>query len=136
MTPDTSEDLLREPAPQVLAALVRRFGHFDEAEDAVQEALLAAATQWPSEGRPVNPRGWLTTVAYRRMTDRLRSEQSRERCEVAAAATGPADRFWAPSPEEVQPVAADDTLTLLLLCCHPCLTTASQIALTLEPSAA
>ena len=77
------EDLLRELAPQVLGALVRRFGHFDTAEDAVQEALLAAATQWPAEGIPVSPRGWLITVASRRLTDLLRAEQQRRLGEVA-----------------------------------------------------
>ena len=82
------EDLLRQLAPQVLGALVRRYGHFDTAEDAVQEALLAAATQWPAEGLPGNPRGWLITVASRRLTDLLRSEQSRRaREEVAARRT-------------------------------------------------
>jgi predicted RNA polymerase sigma factor len=80
-----AEDLLRQLAPQVLGALVRRYGHFDTAEDAVQEALLAAANQWPAEGLPGNPRGWLITVASRRLTDLLRSEQSRRVREQAAA---------------------------------------------------
>ena len=79
------EDLLRRLAPQVLGAVVRRYGHFDTAEDAVQEALLAAATQWPTDGIPDNPRGWLITVASRRLTDLLRSEQARRRREDTVA---------------------------------------------------
>ena len=81
MSGTQAEDLLRQLAPQVLGALVRRYGHFDAAEDAVQEALLAAATQWPGEGTPGNPRGWLITVASRRLTDLLRAEQARQRRE-------------------------------------------------------
>jgi predicted RNA polymerase sigma factor len=76
--PDT-EDLLRELAPQVLGVLVRRYGRFDASEDAVQEALLAAATQWPDQGTPENPRAWLVTVASRRLVDRWRSESARRR---------------------------------------------------------
>ena len=79
------EDLLRRLAPQVLGAVVRRYGHFDAAEDATQEALIAAATQWPREGLPDNPRGWLITVASRRLTDLLRAEQARQRREDTAA---------------------------------------------------
>lgn len=117
------EDLLRELAPQVLGALVRRYGHFDTAEDAVQEALLAAAQQWPVEGVPDSPRGWLITVASRRLTDLLRREQARQRREDRVAQ-------WALQGE---PVAdADDTLVLLFMCCHPSLSPASQIALTLR----
>ena len=118
------EDLLRELAPQVLGALVRRFGHFDTAEDAVQEALLAAATQWPADGIPARPRGWLITVASRRLTDLLRAEQARRRREeTAVRQLQPAGR---PGP------AADDTLILLFMCCHPALSPAAQIALTLR----
>src|SRR3982074_3840474 len=80
-----TEDLLRRLAPQVLGALVRRYGHFDTAEDATQEALLAAAMQWPDDGIPGNPRGWLITVASRRLTDLLRSEQARQRREDTVA---------------------------------------------------
>ena len=76
---DDLEGLLRDLAAQVLAALVRRYGHFDLAEDAVQEALIAAAEQWPDQGLPGRPRGWLITVASRRLTDQLRSEESRRR---------------------------------------------------------
>src|SRR3954469_10081391 len=83
--PGVAEDLWRELAPQVLGAVVRRYGHFDLAEDAVQEALLAAAAQWPAAGVPDNPRGWLITIAARRLTDLLRSEQARRRREDTAA---------------------------------------------------
>ena len=118
------EDLLRRLAPRVLGALVRRYGRFDACEDAVQEALLAAAVSWPRDGVPESPQGWLITVASRRLTDELRSEQARRRREDAVAALEPLDP--PPAPEE------DDTLTLLLLCCHPALSPASQIALTLR----
>jgi RNA polymerase sigma factor (sigma-70 family) len=118
------ENLLRELAPQVLAALVRRYGDFGTCEDATQEALLAAARQWPADGMPANPRGWLTTVASRRWIERWRQEAARRRREETAAALAPPD----PGPGP----AADDTLTLLLLCCHPSLTQASQVALTLR----
>ncbi|HET9292142.1 MAG TPA: DUF6596 domain-containing protein, partial [Actinomycetes bacterium] len=117
------EDLLRELAPQILATLVRRYGDFDSCEDATQEALLAAALQWP-EGTPANPGGWLTTVASRRWIERWRQDAARRRREETAAALTPPDSE--PGP------AADDTLTLLLLCCHPSLTQASQVALTLR----
>jgi RNA polymerase sigma factor (sigma-70 family) len=125
-------DQLRRLAPQVLGALVRRYGHFDLSEDAVQEALLAAAMQWPEQGVPENPRGWLITVASRRLTDELRSEQARRRREDAAAAQIPSDKAVAPAAGEEQPPDQDDTLTLLFLCCHPALSPASQIALTLR----
>ena len=125
-----AEDLLRQLAPQVLGALVRRYGHFDTAEDAVQEALLAAATQWPAEGLPGNPRGWLITVASRRLTDLLRSEQSRRSREEAAARRIPPGEWLAPAADAA--ADSDDTLILLFLCCHPALSPASQIALTLR----
>ncbi|MBW0114504.1 RNA polymerase sigma factor [Pseudonocardia abyssalis] len=118
-----SADLLRTLAPQVLGAVVRRFGHFDTAEDAVQEALLAATRQWPVDGVPDDPRAWLITVAARRLTDLLRSEAARRRREEADARL-----VVAPGPV----VDADDTLVLLFLCCHPALSPASQIALTLR----
>ena len=125
------EDLLRRLAPQVLGAVVRRYGHFDTAEDAVQEALLAAATQWPDEGVPDNPRGWLITVASRRLTDLLRSEQARRRREDTVARWTLPDQWLAPAAD--RPAAeSDDTLILLFLCCHPSLSPASQIALTLR----
>jgi RNA polymerase sigma factor (sigma-70 family) len=118
------EDLLRELAPQVLGAVVRHHGGFDTCEDAVQEALLAAATRWPTEGVPANPRGWLITVASRRRTEMWRSDTARQRREHTAYSLG------APAVEPVP--AVDDSLTLLVLCCHPSLTAASQVALTLR----
>jgi RNA polymerase sigma factor (sigma-70 family) len=126
------EDQLRSLAPQVLGAIVRRYGHFDLSEDAVQEALLAATVQWPEQGVPDNPRGWLITVASRRLMDELRSEQARRRREDAAAAQVPSDEAVAPAPGEGQLPDQDDTLTLFFLCCHPALSPASQIALTLR----
>jgi RNA polymerase sigma factor (sigma-70 family) len=118
------EHLLRTEAPQVLGALVRRFGHFDIAEDAVQEALLAAAQQWPNHGIPDHPRGWLIRVGYRRMIDQLRAEQLRQRREYQLASQ--------PTPASLEEPVADDSLTLLFLCCHPILTPVSQVALTLR----
>ncbi|GAB3872759.1 sigma factor-like helix-turn-helix DNA-binding protein [Kibdelosporangium lantanae] len=115
------EDLLRELAPQVLGAVVRRYGHFDTAEDAVQEALIAATTQWPVDGVPDNPKAWLITVAARRLTDLLRAEQARHRRETD----------YRPLPTGTA-VDHDDTLVLLFMCCHPSLSPASQIALTLR----
>jgi RNA polymerase sigma factor (sigma-70 family) len=126
------EDQLRSLAPQVLGAIVRRYGHFDLSEDAVQEALLAAAMQWPEQGVPDNPRGWLITVASRRLMDELRSEQARRRREDAAAAQVPSDEAVAAPPGEEQLPDQDDNLTLFFLCCHPALSPASQIALTLR----
>jgi len=123
------EQLLRELTPPVLGAVTRRFHDFAAAEDAVQEALLAAATQWPQEGVPDNPRGWLIQVAARRMTDYLRSEEARRRreCVVATEISGEAHE-----PGGEGEVDEDDTLTLFFMCCHPSLTSASAIALTLR----
>ncbi|WJV50328.1 RNA polymerase sigma factor [Streptomyces flavofungini] len=129
---DDVEDLLRLHAPQVLGALVRRYGHFDEAEDAVQEALLAAAREWPGQGVPDNPRGWLIRVASRRLTDQLRSDAARRRREENAARMTPRDAFTAPAPGESRAPSDEDTLTLLFLCCDPSLSPAAQIALTLR----
>jgi RNA polymerase sigma factor (sigma-70 family) len=120
----TSEHLLRELAPQVLGAVIRRFRDFSAAEDAVQEALLAAATQWPQEGVPTNPRGWLIQVASRRMADHLRSEIARRERETVAAMGSPAGT----GNESDE----DDTLILLFMCCHAALTPSSAIALTLR----
>lgn len=128
MTPEI-EDLLRAEAPQVLGALVRRFGRFDIAEDAVQEALLAAARSWPAQGVPEGPRSWLIRVAYRRMVDLLRSDQARKRRELEA---GAAELAMADPARAAQAGGTDDSLTLLLLCCHPALGHTSQVALTLR----
>ena len=124
MTPADVGPLLRELAPQVLVAVVRRHGGFDACEDAVQEALLAAAVQWPAEGVPDHPKGWLITTASRRRIEMWRSESARMRREETVAALTP------PAPEPAP--AVDDSLTLLLLCCHPALTPPSQVALTLR----
>jgi RNA polymerase sigma factor (sigma-70 family) len=126
------EDLVRRLAPQALGALVRRYGRFDACEDAVQEALIAAARQWPSRGVPDNPRAWLITVASRRLTDLLRSDEARRRREDVVAARAVPDLPRAPVPGDDRADDRDDTLTLLFLCCHPALTPASQIALTLR----
>jgi RNA polymerase sigma factor (sigma-70 family) len=119
-----NERILRELAPQVLAAVTRRQGRFDLAEDATQEALIAAAHQWPAEGVPANPRGWLIAVATRRLIDALRGEASRTRREESAVSQEPPP--GADVPDE------DDTLTLVFLCCHPALSPPSQLALTLR----
>jgi len=123
-----AEDLLRELTPQVLGAVVRRCGDFAAAEDAVQEALVAAATQWPRDGRPDNPRGWLIQVAVRRLTDHLRAESARRRREtLVMSEIDPV----VPSPDN-DAVEHDDTLILLFMCCHGSLTSSSAIALTLR----
>ena len=124
------EHLLRELAPQVLGAVLRRYRSFDTAEDAVQEALLAGAVQWPSEGVPQNPRGWLVQVALRRMADQTRSETARRQREEAVATDWEREQE---SALDAGPAAgADDALILLFMCCHPALTQASAIALTLR----
>jgi len=126
-------ELLRELAPQVLGTLVRRHAQFDACEDAVQEALLAAAVQWPGEGTPANPRGWLLTVASRRLVDQWRSEEARQRREASVAAMAPPGDDLAPAADDADQLPdRDDTLTLLFMCCHPELTGASQVALTLR----
>jgi RNA polymerase sigma factor (sigma-70 family) len=119
-----TENLLRELAPQVLGALVRRHGQFDACEDGVQEALLAASRQWPVEGVPANPRSWLLTVANRRLVDAFRTESARRRREEADAALQPLEPDALPD--------RDDTLALLFMCCHPSLSPTSQLALTLR----
>jgi RNA polymerase sigma factor (sigma-70 family) len=123
-TGETTEDLLRELAPRVLGALIRRYGDFADAEDAVQEALLAAATTWPAEGKPDNPLGWLIRVASRRLANQYRSDDARRRREELAASWSVAS----PDP----PPGRDDTLILMFLCCHPSLTPALAIPLTLR----
>ncbi len=137
-TAETLEGLLRRLAPQVLGAVVRRYGNFDAAEDAVQEALVAAVSQWQRDGLPDNPRGWLITVAARRLTDLLRSEQARRQREGMLATWTLPESWVAPAAdrgviaEGTGAADQDDTLILLFLCCHPALSPASQIALTLR----
>ena len=111
---------------------MRRYGQFGDCEDAVQEALLAAALQWPEEGIPDNPRGWLITVASRRLTDEFRGDSARRQREARAVALLPPEALHAVSPDEDRSSDEDDTLTLLFLCCHPALSPASQVALTLR----
>ena len=124
--------LLRDLAPQVLGAVARRHEDFAAAEDAVQEALIAAATQWPVEGVPANPRGWPFRVAVRRLTDHVRSELARRRREETAATHLSAIDTVVPSMIGVIESDEDDTLVLLFMCCHPALTPPSAIALTLR----
>ena len=124
--------LLRDLGPQVLGALARRHQDFAAAEDAVQEALVAAASQWPSEGIPANPRGWLYHVAVRRLTDHIRSEMARRRREDVAASQLWAEWAFVPPPDGEIDVQQDDVLVLLFMCCHPALTPPSAIALTLR----
>jgi len=126
----TSEHLLRELAPQVLGAVIRRFHDFASSEDAVQEALIAAFMRWPQEGVPENPRGWLIQVASRRMIDQLRSEIARRRRETEVAEE--VDAFAPAAPDMELELDKDDTLILLFMCCHPALTSSSAIALTLR----
>jgi RNA polymerase sigma factor (sigma-70 family) len=131
-TDTRTEDLLRDLAPQVLGALVRRYGHFDRCEDAVQEALLAASVRWPADGLPDHPKGWLITVGSRRLTDELRSDEARRRREDTDAALAPADASVVAAPDVDDASVQDDTLLLLFLCCDPALSPASQLALTLR----
>jgi RNA polymerase sigma factor (sigma-70 family) len=137
---DGVEDLLRPLARQVLGTLVRRYGQFEACEDAVQEALLDASVQWPEQGVPANPLGWLITVASRRLTDQWRSESARRRREVTVftleppgSPGGPGETaFGSAEPGAERAADTDDTLTLLFLCCHPALPPAAQVALTLR----
>ena len=141
------ENLLRELTPQVLGAVIRRFGDFGAAEDAVQEALLAATQQWPKEGLPENPRGWLIHVAARRMTDHLRAEAARRRRETEVASDPSREPRVVPSiglpslaslvtnagaARTLRDTEPDDTLILLFMCCHPALSPSSAVALTLR----
>ncbi|MFD9970212.1 RNA polymerase sigma factor [Streptomyces sp. NPDC059013] len=127
-----AEDLLRELAPQVLGALVRRYGVFDACEDAVQEALLAAALQWPGTGVPDNPRSWLVTVASRKLVDQIRSDCARRRREDTLALATPQAELLSHAADTVPDTDRDDSLALLFLCCHPALSPAGRIALTLR----
>jgi RNA polymerase sigma factor (sigma-70 family) len=125
-TADGTEDLLRALAPQVLGAVIRRYGDFAGGEDAVQEALIEAAETWPSQGRPDNPKAWLIRVAGRRLTEQYRRDDARRRREAAAAS-------WSLArPDPLSVSGQDDTLILMFLCCHPTLTPASAIPLTLR----
>ncbi len=126
------ERLLRDLAPQVLGAVIRRFRDFDASEDAVQEALLAAATQWPRDGVPDEPRAWLTAVASRRLTDHVRAEAARRRRESIVVSLVPPEQQIALAPDSDDGPERDDTLVLLFTCCHPALTPTSAIALTLR----
>lgn len=128
----TVEDLLRELGPRVLGALMRQFGDFAAAEDAVQEALLAAALQWQKQGLPDNPRAWLIHVASRHMTDHLRSELARRRREAAFVAETRADEPQPSALDVADGANQDDTLILLFMCCHSALNSSSAIALTLR----
>lgn len=127
------EQLWRECAPTVLAALVRRYGDFDTAEDALQEALLAASQQWPADGLPSNPAAWLITVASRRLVDQWRADHARAEREQLVTRRTPPEEFLAPAADGTDPTAAmDDSVALLLLCCHPALPRPAQVALTLR----
>jgi len=122
--PPGVEGLLRELAPRTLGVVVRRYGHFADAEDAVQEALVAAASTWPGDGVPDNPLGWLVRVASRRMADLFRSDEARRRREDLAAS-------WSREPPDPAP-GEDETLVLFFMCCHPALTPPAAVALALR----
>ena len=136
MTPRPEDDriarLLRDLAPGVLGAVVRRYRDFGASEDATQEALIAAATQWPGGGVPEDPRAWLIHVASRRMADHARAEAARRRREAVVVSLVPPELQIALAADEEAATARDDTLVLLFMCCHPALSTASAIALTLR----
>ena len=141
MTEPELEDVWRRESPHVLAALLRRHGDYADCEDAAQEAVAAAAEQWPRDGVPDNPRGWLIRVGSRRLIDQLRSNRSRAVREETVGTAQPADAYVGPAADDDTSPGGDDTLVLLLLCCHPLLTRPSQVALTLRavsglPSAA
>ena len=126
-----AQHLLRTLAPQVLGILTRRYRDFAGCEDAVQEALLAAATQWPREGQPDNPRGWLLRVATRRLTDQIRADTARRLRERLVVSLVPADEQIALAAD-AGANERDDALVLYFMCCHPALSTSSQVALTLR----
>jgi len=131
-SPEFPEHLLRELAPQVLGVVARKCGDFADAEDAVQEALIAAATQWRAAGVPTNPRGWLYSVAMRRLKDRVRSESARRRRENEVASEHAHEQPFVSPPDAELGVMTDDTLVLLFMCCHSALSPSSAIALTLR----
>ncbi|TQF15861.1 RNA polymerase sigma factor [Myxococcus llanfairpwllgwyngyllgogerychwyrndrobwllllantysiliogogogochensis] len=126
------EHLLREHAPRVLGAVIRRFRDFGASEDAVQEALLAAALQWPREGVPDDPRAWLIQVASRRITDHVRAEAARRHREELVVSLVPPELQLVLSLDSDEALGRDDALVLLFMCCHPALSTTSAIALTLR----
>ena len=126
MTTVVGPDLLRDLTPRAVAALVRSYGHLEDCEDAVQEALAAATTQWPVDGVPDNPRGWLITVASRRLIEQWRRDSARERREQRIG------RFPAPAETAEVTPDLDDSLPLLLMCCHPGLARPAQVSLTLR----
>jgi RNA polymerase sigma factor (sigma-70 family) len=127
-----TQHLLRDLAPQVLGAVIRRHRDFAASEDAVQEALIAAAAQWPRDGLPDNPRGWLIQVASRRITDQVRAEAARRHREQFVVSLIPPEEQLALAADEAGATERDDTLDLLFMCCHPALSPASAIALTLR----
>jgi RNA polymerase sigma factor (sigma-70 family) len=127
-----TQHLLRDLAPQVLGALIRRFRDFAASEDAVQEALIAAATQWPSDGLPANPRAWLIHVASRRIVDHVRAEAARRHREALVVSLVPPEEQIALAADDENASERDDTLDLLFMCCHPVLSPSSAIALTLR----
>jgi RNA polymerase sigma factor (sigma-70 family) len=127
-----AEHLLRDLAPQVLGAVTRRFGDFAASEDAVQEAFISAATQWPSDGVPDNPRAWLIQVASRRIADHVRAETARRHREAIVVSLVPPEEQLTLAADDQDPTARDDTLDLLFMCCHPVLSSSSAIALTLR----
>ena len=132
MTAGALEDVWRRESPHVFGALLRRHDDLGDCEDAAQDAMEAAARQWESDGVPEDPRAWLIRVASRRLIDRTRADRARAAREEAVAVAQSADAFTAPAPDDERPDAADDGLLLLLLCCHPSLSRASQVALTLR----
>lgn len=111
---------LRAAIPRAIAVVARRWGDFHDAEDAVQEAALAASRVWPRDGLPESPVGWMVAAAWRRMIDNVRADRSRRARELRATAL---------EPVEPATVHLDDTL-LLLMCCHPSLDPNAQVPLT------
>jgi len=129
---NSAQELLRDLAPTVLGALLRRYRDFSGCEDAVQEALIAAAMQWPTQGLPDNPKGWLITVATRRLTDQIRADTARRLREHLVVSLIPADEQIALAADAAGVNERDETLDLYFMCCHPALSESSQIALTLR----
>src|SRR5262252_5799709 len=129
---ESIQQQLRDLTPQVLAILVRRYRDFPGCEDALQEALIAAAAQWPRDGIPDNPRGWLLTVATRRLTDQIRADTARRLREQLVVSLIPVDEQIAFAADAAGVNERDETLDLYFMCCHPALSDASQIALTLR----